>query len=158
MNKKIKNSLGLVILLASVVFLNACSDPEEKPKNVITDTDGITIDLKWSTGGNAETSISDSDLELYLYESATEIFDYSTNSYSFETISLGASEDNGTYTVAVDSYRVGKNTNYTITIDGVTASNSYTFNSSYSSGDTDHEIKVLTIVKSGSKFTITENN
>ena len=155
MNKKIKNSFGLVVLLASVVFLNACSDPEEKPKNVITDADGITIDLTWTTGGDA---LADTDLDLFLYDEDEVEIDrgFTTN---FETVYLSADQPNGTYTIAVKSYnKVNKATSYSVIVDGETPSNPYAFHSNYAKDDTFHEINVLTVTKAGTKYTVTPIN
>src|SRR6188768_811248 len=155
MNKKIKNSFGLVVLLASVVFLNACSDPEEKPKNVITDADGITIDLTWTTGGDA---LGDTDLDLFLYDEDEVEIDrgFTTN---FETVYLSADQPNGTYTIAVKSYnKVNKATSYSVIVDGETPSNPYAFHSNYAKDDTFHEINVLTVTKAGTKYTVTPIN
>jgi hypothetical protein len=159
MNKNFKNALGAVILLSCVVFLNACSDPETGPSNVITDSEGIKIDLDWSTGGSVSTSISDTDLDLFISKNSTEV-DASESGGAYEQVNLSTDINaDGSYIVSVYSYnKVGKATSYTVTVDGETVSKPYTFNSTYAKDDTYHKIDVLTIVKAGSKYTVTEIN
>src|SRR6187402_2143861 len=91
MNKKLKNSLGAVVLLSCVIFLNACSDPEVKPSTVITDADGLKIQLTWSTGSTEALAKTEADLDLYVYEGTTTTEVTSgENASIFETVYLNA--------------------------------------------------------------------
>lgn len=160
MNKKLKNSLHAVVLLSCVVFLNACSDPEVKPSTVITDAEGLKIELKWSTGSTEVLAKTESDLDLFIYEGNTTTKVVSSESGStFETVYLNAdnADTDGTYTVKVLSYKVTKNTTYTITVKGEIVSDSYTFNSNFAANDL-RVVAALTIKKVGSQYTVTPVN
>lgn len=60
----------------------------------------------------------------------------------------------GTYTVSILLYETSEDVTYTATVNGVTIAKPYTFNSNFVAADEPHEVYALTIVKSGSTYTV----
>ncbi len=149
------------LLVASFLFLSiaSCSSDEESaPTNVITDESGIKIDLDWSAGGTVNDALRDADLDLYVYKDGVRVLK-SERASEFERIQFDPNlYADGTYTVAIFLYSTTKNVNYTATVNGVRVSKPYTFTSTFAANDEQRMVDGLTIVKAGSKYTITEAN
>lgn len=151
----LKTLLG-IIFLTTVVFFTSCSGPADDatPSNVINDSEGIKIDLEWSTGGTGIDALEEADLDLRIYKGGTKVL-WSEKGSSFERI--GFNPDlyaDGVYTVTIFLYSNDEHTNYTATVNGISVSNPYTFTSTFAAEETQREIEALTITKAGSRYTI----
>lgn len=154
MKKFFKVTLALVILGSSVNMLTSCSDSDPVPTDVITDESGIKIDLDWSvTGGTSADALEKTDLDLIVYKNGS-AYNSSESTNTFERIEMDPAD--GTYVVKVLLFRTSANVSYTVTANGQTVSKPITFTSTFASTDDDLEVETLTIVKSGSKYTVTQ--
>ncbi len=155
MKKFYRNILGSMMM--TVVLLSGCSsDEDETPVNVINDDTGIKIDLDWSTGGTVNDALTDTDLDLFVYKGGKVVLSSEAGS-SFERIEFDPDlYADGTYTVSILLYETSEDVTYTATVNGITTSKPYTFNSNFVAGDESREVTALTIVKSGSTYTVQE--
>jgi hypothetical protein len=146
------------MLITGLVALISCSSEDEIPSNVIKDDSGIKIDLDWTTGGSVNDALADADLDLIIYKNNVEVLS-SEKTSSFERIEFDPNlYADGTYVMAIYLYSNDENVSYTATVNGVSVSKPYTFTSSFTAEDDNHEVKALSIVKSGNSYTVTEIN
>lgn len=149
--------LGLTIL---ALQFSACSsdDGPSVAANEILDTEGLTIQLEWSTGGSTTQALQDIDLDLGLVLEQEEI-DASVNFLSFESVSIRNFFADGDYTVAVEYFSGDKDVTYTLFISGQTDdSNSRVleYEGQFSAGDEDAIINDLTITKEGNRYSVVD--
>ncbi len=142
----------LLGLLLTVVF--ACSETEDEalPDNVISDSEGLVIDLEWSTGGSASKAQSDADLELYLLKGSDEI-DSSAGTL-FESVDLRDVYADGTYLIQVEYYRGNVDVDYTLFLSGDSSTESVEYTGTFRSDDMGLVVDYLEVQKSGDTYTI----
>ena len=154
MNSKLLSVLALVAIL----FLGACKDDEKKlPANVIQDADGVTIELRWSTGGSDVQAIEDADLDLYILD-GTSLIGESVSGSSFEEIVLDEDYDDEEYTIAAYLFEnyAGVDVDFVITITG--GDKDFEAEGSFSSTDPSGSgASLFTIKKAGNKYTVEED-
>ena len=151
-----KKSL-LAGLMMSVAMLSACSstDSEPTPANVVQSSNGVRIELEWTTGGTSSDAISNADLDLYLMKGTTEA-DASRSSYSFESVELEDLYADGEYLLKVYAYRATKKANYTLYVKGDDEGELKSYTGVFLAGDQDLTVEFLKIKKTGTTYSITE--
>ncbi|EMR01743.1 hypothetical protein [Cesiribacter andamanensis] len=151
----IKSTLYAGLLLC-LFFLTACGDgPEPVPANVVNSTNGLRIDLEWTTGGTTSDAVNNSDLDLYLTKGGTEVSN-STSSGSFEVVRIQDVYADGEYTIAVEAFNATKKTNYTLYVKGDDEGELKPYTGEFLAGDRYLKVNFLKIKKAGSTYTITE--
>ena len=151
--------LSTVVALAAIVMFSACSKTEELPSNVIEDATGINVDLDWTTGGSSVAATQEADLDLYFYKDGTEIEALSSASFSsFERTEFNSAlYADGEYIVKVSFFSASKDVDFTLTVNGRQTSKPLQYTGSFAAEtEMDTEIEVVKVVKSGSKYTVTE--
>ncbi|MDJ1503900.1 hypothetical protein [Xanthocytophaga agilis] len=166
--------IQLAILAFVLIGFSSCKKDDEVPANVIEDQSGVKVELQWliaTTNSTQSTSLSDTDLDFYLYKQpAIEISGNNTNimlrSYnedSYESFTLNdltTLEDetklvDGTYVLGVKVYSSYTNGTLDIVTTGVSTNKTYKINSTYTASQEGTTIRPFaTITKSGSKYTI----
>jgi hypothetical protein len=148
-----KISISAAILSIAMLSQTSCDDTPKEPRNIITDTKGLRIDLKWATGKNEPTALTDVDLDLDVVNNKGEILS-SYNKSEFEHIDLTSILEDGTYTVKVSLFEIYKKSRYTLSITGATSGKNFNASGVLKDGILS-SVDVLRIVKSGEKFTMT---
>jgi hypothetical protein len=151
MKNRFLTLISALMLFSAVVVLNSCSKDDDDPSNVITDGDGIRVELEWSTGGTVAQAKIDADLDLYIYEEDGVIVESSASSSDFESIDLGDLSD-GEYIVNVIVFDASEDGDFTVRVEGMDVSDSFTFEGDFESTDTATEF--VRITKDGDKYTI----
>jgi hypothetical protein len=147
-------TINLFFLMGTIVWLSACGDPEPSPSNEIKDSQGIKIDLDWTTTGSTNDALTDADLDLYVYKGGVEVL-ASEASFAFERITFDPNlYADGEYTIKVYSFKVSKNANYVVTVNGNSVDKPYEFTSNFVANDTDRFVATLTVTKTGNKYTV----
>ncbi len=148
-------SIKFILFSALVVIITSCSTEKEAvlPDNVIQDSEGLVINLEWSTGGSATKAQGDADLELYLYKGESEISS-STSSYSFEEVRINNIYSDGSYLIKVEYYSGGMPLTYTLYLRGGSQSESTSYNGSFYANDEGLVIEYLKIIKTGEKYEV----
>lgn len=143
-------------LMLSVAMLGACSggDTEPVPANVVNTSEGLTIELEWTTGGTTSDAKANADLDLFLLKGETKVA--TSASYSFESVLVQDVYADAEYVVRVLGYEVAKNTNYTLYVKGDDEGELKSYEGVFNAGDTDLPVDFLKIRKSGTTYTITE--
>jgi hypothetical protein len=153
-----KRVTSSMLTLSVVIFLSSCGgkDEDSSPANTIDDSSGIKVDLDWTTGGSVNDALVEADLDLWIYKNQTKVLD-SSHGGSFERIEFDPDlYADGTYNVVVYLYSNSKQVNYNVTVNGVTVSKPITTSSTFAAEEESHEVDLITIVKSGSKYTISD--
>lgn len=147
---------SLAIVAFSMLVLSSCSkdDKDPTPANEIRDDEGLTIELEWSTGGSVSQSQEDQDLDLFLYKGTT-LVDGSASVSSFEEVGLSGLLSDGDYKVSMEVFDEHA-ANWTVYIKGTKSNTTKTYTGSVSTSDYGATIEVLTLNKSGNKYTITQ--
>jgi len=148
-----KTSLFAAIFAIALLAQTSCDHTPKEPRNIITDTKGLAIDLKWATGKNEPTALSEADLDLDVLDAKGEILS-SYNKSEFEHVDLTSLLADGTYTIKVSLYELYKKSNYTLSITGATSGKIFNASGVLIAGF-QSSINILKIVKSGDKFTLT---
>ncbi|UII24615.1 hypothetical protein LVD15_14920 [Fulvivirga maritima] len=142
------------LLTLSFLILISCGESEDKlPDNVIENSEGIIIDLEWSTGGSSAQSLEDADLELYLYKGTEEIA--SSAGYGFEDVSILSYYGDGAYTIKVELYNSKDRVDYSLYLNGIDANENMLYESYFLSSDKGAVVDYLRVVKDGNRYTIT---
>ncbi len=145
----------IIALIAGFVFVSCSSDEEPLPANVIEDTEGLIIDLEWNTGGGAQQSISDVDLDYYIKDTDGQDIIVARSTSSFESQTLPDIYADGTYLVDVLMYGGNKSSDFTLIARGVNGSKTVTFEGSFSSTDEgERKEEFISITKRGDSYTI----
>lgn len=148
-----KTSLSAVIFTVAMFAQTSGNNHPKEPTNVIKDSKGLSIDLKWTTNSNEATALTQADLDLDILDSEGEILS-SYNKSEFEHVDLTSLFDDGTYTVRVSLFEIHKASNYTLSITGSTTGANFKATGALKD-DAKPSIDVLKIVKSGNQFTMT---
>ena len=148
-----KTSLSAAIFTIAMLGQTSGNDIPKEPANIITDTKGLSIDLKWATSKNEPTALTDADLDLDIANNEGEILS-SYNKSEFEHIDLTSHLADGTYTIKVSMFEIYKKSKYTLSIRGTTSGKNFNASGVLKNG-IQPSIEVLKIVKSGNKFTLT---
>jgi len=148
-----KISISAAILSIAMLSQTSCDDTPKEPRNIITDTKGLRIDLKWATDKNEPTALTDVDLDLDVVNNKGEILS-SYNKSEFEHIDLTSILEDGTYTVTLSLFEIYKKSRYTLSITGATSGKNFNASGVLKDGILP-SIDVIRIVKSGEKFTMT---
>ncbi|GAA5041668.1 hypothetical protein GCM10011506_43490 [Marivirga lumbricoides] len=148
---------SFISLLIIIVF--SCTDNEEEilpdtNENVITDTDGITIRLEWSTGGSDDQAQDDVDLELFLSRNGNEVD--ASDEFGFEQVQLQNINDDGRYIVAAQYFSGEKDIDYDFNLTGIESGESLSYSGSISAEDQGLTINYLEIQKDGELYSINE--
>ena len=157
-NNNIIKGLSLLLLFNAVITLSACTDPiETTPDNIINDSNGVKITLEWSTGGSITNSIEEVDIDLDLSLGSV-IVDESSNSFSFENVTLDSFFADGIYDLNLYYYSGTSSVDYTIYIVGASPDVTRTleYKGVFSATDKGITITDLTIKKTGNKYVITD--
>ena len=148
-----KTSLSAAIFTVAMLGQTSGNDILKQPANIITDTKGLSIDLKWATSKNEPTALTDADLDLDIVNNEGEILS-SYNKSEFEHLDLTSRLADGTYTIKVSMFEIYKKSKYTLSIRGTTSGKNFNASGVLKNG-IQPSIEVLKIVKSGNKFTLT---
>jgi hypothetical protein len=152
------NKFKFLLSLAVILSVFACGEVEEKlPEGTISDSEGLIIDLEWTTGGSNNQSLEDTDLELYLMDGDEEIDgDYFFSDFRQVMIEPHYADRN--YTIVVEvGFHIDADTDYTLYVRGAEGSGeTMTFTGSFSSTDKEAFIEHLEIQKSGDEYAITD--
>lgn len=142
-------------LLITAVF--ACSTTEEEtlPDNVIRDSEGLVIELEWSTGSSATQAQNDADLELFLLKDTDQI-ESSTGYFSFEKVDIKDIYADGTYLVQVKYYSGDVAVDYTLYLKGGSSSESINYTGTFRADDEGLSVDYLEVQKTGDKYTIVD--
>jgi hypothetical protein len=138
-------------VLSTIVFFSACSSTDEVPSNVIEDADGIKVDLDWTTGGSSKDALTDADLDLQIFKDGTKVLYRETTDFERITFDAALYAD-GVYIVKVKQYEASKNSNYTVTVNGISVTKPYTFTSNFNFADKGRVVDAIKITKTGKKF------
>jgi len=154
-----RSRLLSIAALAAILFLNACKDDDKKelPANVIQDADGVTIELRWSTGGSDIQSIDDADLDLYILEGSSLVGE-SVSGSSFEEIVLDEDYDDEEYTITAYLFEnyAAVDIDFVVTVTG--GDKDFEVEGSFSSTALSGSgVSVFTIKKAGNKYTVEED-
>lgn len=149
----IKTSLSAAFFAVAMLVHTSCDNTPKEPGNIITDAKGLSIDLKWATGKNEPTALTEADLDLDVLDAKGEILS-SYNKSEFEHIDLTSLLADGTYIIKVSLFEIYKKSNYTLSITGAASGKIFNATGVLIEG-LQSSINVLKIVKSGDKFTLT---
>ncbi|UII23724.1 hypothetical protein [Fulvivirga ligni] len=142
----------IFILLVSVIVA-ACGTTEDPlPSNVVKNSEGLNIDLEWSTGGSSSQSMEDVDLDLYL-EKDGKVIDESTY-IQFEQVSILDHYADGEYEVKVKFYDGTKRADYSLFVNGFDSNENILFTSYFLASDEGTTLTYLKIIKEGDEYTI----
>jgi hypothetical protein len=147
-----KTTLSAAVFGIALLVQPSENAPKE-PTNVIVDTKGLSIDLKWATNKNKATALTDADLDLDVLSSGGEILS-SYNKSEFEHVDLTSLLADGTYTIKVSLFEMNKKSNYTLSVTGATCGKNFNATGDLKEG-TQPALDVLKIVKTGDQFTLT---
>ena len=148
-----KTSLFAAIFAIALLAQTSCDHTPKEPRNIITDTKGLAIDLKWATGKNEPTALSEADLDLDVLDAKGEILS-SYNKSEFEHVDLTSLLADGTYTIKVSLFEMYEKSNYTLIVTGATCGKNFNASGVLKEG-AKPSIDVLRIVKSGDQFLLT---
>ncbi|HEX6889060.1 MAG TPA: hypothetical protein VF141_00150 [Chryseolinea sp.] len=148
-----KTTLSAAIFGIALLVQPADDNAPKEPTNVIVDSKGLSIDLKWATDKNKPTALTDADLDLDVLSSDGEILS-SYNKSEFEHVDLTSLLADGTYTIKVSLFEMNKESNYTLSVTGTTCGKNFNATGELTEG-IQPSINVLEIVKSGDQFTLT---
>lgn len=146
-----------ISLLITAVF--SCTDNEEEilpdtNENVITDKEGITIRLEWSTGGTDSQSQDDVDLELLLTNNGNEVD--ASDEFGFEQVVLRDSNDEGTYLISVQYFSGEEDIDYVFYLTGIESAESVSYSGTITAADQGLTNNYLQIEKDGDTYIISE--
>ena len=142
----------IIIILASAI-ISACGTPEDPlPSNVVKNSEGLNIDLEWTTGGSSSQSMNDVDLDLYL-EKDEKVIDQSAYT-QFEQVSILDHYADGEYLVKVKFYDGSKRADYSLFVNGFDSNDNILFTSYFLAGDEGTNLTYLKIIKEGDEYTI----
>jgi hypothetical protein len=153
MKNRFLTLLSALMLFSAVVVLNSCSKDDEDPANVITDGDGIRIELEWTTGGTVAEAKDEADLDLSVDTSDGDDVASSSSFSEFEAVNLGDLTD-GEYIVNVYMFGVDASGDFTVRVEGLDVSDSFSFSGDFAADDDGDITEFLRITKSGDKYTI----
>lgn len=148
-----KTTLSAAVFAIALLTQTTGNNAPKEPGNIITDTKGLSIDLKWATGKNEPTALAEADLDLDVLDANGEILS-SYNKSEFEHIDLTSLLADGTYIIKVSLYELYSKSNYTLSITGATTGKIFNASGILIEG-LQSSINVLKIVKSGDSFTLT---
>jgi len=151
-----KNLNILISLLFIVLTAVACGPVEEeeaRPENVIVSSEGLTIELEWSTGGSVTQALDEIDLDLFLLKDS-EVITSSENGSSFEDVTIDDIYSDGDYFIDVEFFSGEIAVDYTLFVRGNESNESNTYSSSFLSSDRGVSVQYLRIEKSGNTYTI----
>jgi len=148
-----KTALSAAIFGIALLVQTSGNNAPKEPENVIIDTKGLSIDLKWATNNKESTALTDADLDLDLLSSEGEILS-SYNKSEFEHIDLTSLVADGTYTIKVSLFEMYKKSKYTLSITGSGCGKNFNATGVLKEG-AQPSIDLLKIVKSGDQFTLT---
>lgn len=148
-----KTTLSAAIFGIALLVQTSVTNSPKEPANVIIDTKGLSIDLKWATNKNEPTALTDADLDLDVLSSDGEILS-SYNKSEFEHVDLTSILADGTYTIKVSLFEIYKKSKYTLSVTGTTCGKNFN-TTGVLKEEVEPAIEVLKIVKSGDQFTLT---
>ena len=102
--------LSNILLFAAIFSLfSACSNTNSDilPDNEIRSTNGLTIELEWTTGSSTQQAVQEVDLDLFAYfgfNEGAELVEGSTNKFGFEQLTLRNFYADGSYFIDVDYF------------------------------------------------------
>lgn len=151
--------LFTLMVLPVLAFMVACGETSEdpKPSNEITDTQGVTISLEWSTGGSASQSLNSADLDLYLLKDASEI-ESSEYASSFEDVSINSVYTDGTYGIDIEFYSGTSDVDFTLYVTGKDSQTTLEYTGSFDASEAGNTIwpDFVQITKSGNTYTVSQ--
>ncbi|MFA0964782.1 hypothetical protein AB9P05_23440 [Roseivirga sp. BDSF3-8] len=147
-----------MMLLPMLVFVAACGSSEDEeplPANEISDTEGVSIVLEWSTGGSNTQSLDDVDLDMVLMKGTTEV-DESSRISSFEDVTLEPIFADGEYSVDLEYYSGSVNVSFTVYVIGINSSRTLEYTGSFSADEGGNASwpGFLTITKTGDTYSV----
>ncbi|HMG89688.1 MAG TPA: hypothetical protein VK589_06500 [Chryseolinea sp.] len=148
-----KTTLSAAIFGIALLGQTSGNKSPKEPANVIIDTKGLSIDLKWATNKNESTALTDADLDLDVLSSEGEILS-SYNKSEFEHVNLTSILADGTYTIKVSLFEMYKKSKYTLSVTGAACGKNFNATGVLKEG-VQPSIDVIKIVKSGDQFTLT---
>lgn len=153
--KRLKNIITTVLTVGVCGQFFACTSSEEiGPANEINDSQGLNIQLEWSTGSSTRQSLSEVDLDLFLLLQNDEV-EHSGYYSQFESVAIENFFTDGEYAVNV-AYVVGnKALDYTLFVSGASeGGKEILYEGVFAATDQGGEITDITITKKGNKYII----
>lgn len=149
--------LFTLMVLPLLIFMAACggSEDDPQPNNVISDSQGVTISLEWSTGGTVEEAKNEADLDLKVVRDGNTVASSSSFS-SFEETSLTSANSDASYDVQVKYYGGSADVTFTVIVTGIASGASVEYTATFDSedGGTGLYDDFITITKEGNDYTI----
>jgi hypothetical protein len=149
-----KTSLSAAIFSFALFAQTPGNNSVNEPENVIVDSRGLSIDLKWTTNKNDASALTDVDLDLDVLVSGVEIRS-SYNKSDFEHLDLTSPLADGTYVIQISPFEIYKKGSYTVSITGATSGKNFDASGEIKKG-IQNSFNVLKVVKSGDQFIITQ--
>lgn len=143
-----------IFSVAVLIAENSENNAPKEQENIINDTKGLSIDLKWNTSKNDATALVEADLDLDVVSVEGEVLS-SYNKSEFEHVDLTSLLANGTYVIRVSPFDIQKKSQYTVEITGSTNGKKFSATGVVNDGS-QSSIDVMRIVKSGNQFTFTK--
>lgn len=144
---------GLLVSSLFLLFIIGCdSDNEQLPQNTITSSNGLLVELEWTTGGSFTQAISEVDLDLFL-TSGVDAVDFS-DGFEFEQVIIENFYRDGAYLLTIEYINGRSNVDFSVFLRGTNSSDNIEVQSSFSANEEGTFIEFLEIVKSGTVYTI----
>ncbi len=142
----------LTLFCAALLALTACGKIEDAD-NVITDPEGITIELTWTN--SAADPLDGANLDLYVNQNFNSLLS-STRYYDYEKVTITPGIlNNGTYDLSVFVSSISQVTNYTLTISGSSIEKTYTKSfGPINANDKYASLKPMTLTVSADQYSV----
>lgn len=144
----------LIIAVIALSLFGSCSGNDEpKDPKIITDDNGLIIDLEWSTGGSTSQSLNEVDLDLRLLKGTT-VVESSLSGYSFEQVEIKDIYSDGEYVLQIVVDYASKGSNYSVFVSGIKSKEVKEYNGTTTAAEQGASIEFIKIIKQGNKYNL----
>jgi hypothetical protein len=150
--KILMRSSSIFFLSVLLYTLQSCSGPDPVDAREINDSEGLNIDLEWTTGGSLAQSKDDVDLDIRLLKGTTVVDQGFT--LSFEHVELKNIYADGEYSLKIDVATANAGSTYKVYVSGINSSEKKEYQGTTTTSDEGATIEFLTIRKTGSRYII----
>jgi hypothetical protein len=142
------------ICLLNIIFLvlESCSGPDPVDSRQITDSEGLNIDLEWTTGGSVTQAKQEVDLDLTLLKGSNVVDQAFT--LSFERVEIKDIYADGEYTLKIEVAEAKTASDFTVYVSGIKTFDKKQYEGTTTASDDGVSIEFLTITKTGTKYII----
>lgn len=146
--------LNYIFLLLSIAVLSISCDTDNEPipDNIIVSPTGLNIDLEWSTGGSAVQSITEVDLDMFMFSDTDDVAFSGTT--EFERMRIENFFRNGSYIISIEYFAGVSDANWTLFIGSPDSDKDIIFKDSFSVNDQGLIIDYIEIIKNGTSYTV----